>query len=110
MEIRTYKTEQYEGCPIVIRRIGLDNWEYITYIRGHIYAQHTEITPTKLGYFMKFFGTWKDVYTKKQLQSNIYVMIAMAETTIETVCGIDKKPKKAIHITKNDVEKLKNKE
>lgn len=111
MEISTHKVTQHVGCPIYVRRMNT-TFEYITVIRNKVYTQAVEFKPTLTGRFMHLVGVWKTKYTRKQLNSSIFYMIAMAEATIETTLNCDetgkklKKPK-VIHITKHDVEEIK---
>lgn len=108
MKIEVYKKTKHINCPIYIRRME-NTFEYLTVINGLIYTQQVEFAPTFLGKFLKFAGTWKDVYTKKQLDSSIFYMTAMAETTIETILGVDEKGNKISKIkviNKKDVDKM----
>lgn len=111
MEISTHKITQHVGCPILIRRINT-TFEYLTVIGGKFYSQTVVFAPTLTGRFMHLCGAWKTKYSKKQLQSSIYYLLAMAETTIETTLNCDNtgkkiKKQKVIHITDKDVEKIK---
>ena len=111
MEIATHKITQHVGCPILIRRINT-TFEYVTVIGGKFYSQTVKFKPTLTGRFMHLCGVWKTKYSKKQLQSSIYYLLAMAETTIETALHCDEngkkiKKEKVIHITEKDVEKMK---
>jgi len=69
------KQIEYQGCPIVIRQIGSNAFEFITCIKNQIYSSHIV---AKKGFF-------KLNYTQKQISDITQYMIAMAQTTIETV-------------------------
>ena len=73
----------YEGCPIVIRQSG-ECFEYITVINDEIYSSFIVARKTFLQRL--FFKP----YTAKQLNSITNYVIAMAQTTIETVLGNSK--------------------
>ncbi|EKE25621.1 MAG: hypothetical protein ACD_5C00095G0005 [uncultured bacterium] len=110
MEISLHKKTSHVGCPIYIRRID-NTFEYLTVIKNEIYSQTVQFKPTWTGRLMFLVGAWKTKYSKKQLQSSIFYMIAMAEATIETTLHCDEtgkklKKEKVIHITENDVAKI----
>lgn len=72
------KQFEYDGCPIVIRRIG-ENFEYITCINNLIYSSFVK---ARLSIFSKMFGTG---YTDKQIKSITNYVISLAQSTIDTV-------------------------
>lgn len=86
MQIRTLKSAEYEGCPIHIRNIG-NIFEYLTIIDGQIYTAHVVIVKKPL---QALLG---QDYTPKQLADVCSYVFKMAETTIETVRELKKKPK-----------------
>lgn len=75
---------EYEGCPIVIRQIGSDHFEYITCINNEIYSSN--IISRKTLAQRIFFRP----YSAKQLSNITNYMIAMASATIDHVKGIDR--------------------
>lgn len=74
----------YEGCPVVIRQVGRDTFEYITCINNEIYSSSI-VSRKNLGQRI-FFRP----YTAKQLSNITNYMIAMASATIDHVKGIDR--------------------
>lgn len=74
------KQFEYEGCPIVIRRVG-EKFEYITCINNLIYSSFVE---ARLSIFAKLLGTG---YTDKQIHKITNYVISLAQTTIDTVKG-----------------------
>jgi hypothetical protein len=104
METTIHKKTRHIGCPIYIRRKDT-TFEYLTVIKNEIYSQEVIVNPTLTGKLMFLVGAWKTKYTEKQLKSQIFYMIAMAETTIETALHCDEKGKK---IKAHNVIKIKN--
>lgn len=68
----------YNNCPIVVRQAG-EMFEYITCVDFEIYSSNIIAKKTLL---QKVF--LRD-YSKKQIQDITNMMIAMAQTTIDTV-------------------------
>lgn len=72
------KQFEYDGCPIVIRRIG-ENFEYITCINNLIYSSFVK---ARLSIFAKMLGTG---YSKGQIKNITNYVISLAQSTIDTV-------------------------
>lgn len=72
------KSLDYKGCPIVIRQSGA-NFEYITCINNEIYSSFVVATRSLMQKL-----TLRD-YTSKQMSNITNYMIAMAQTTIDSV-------------------------
>lgn len=72
------KQFEYEGCPIVIRRIG-ENFEYITCINNLIYSSFVK---ARLSIFSKMLGL---SYTDKQIKNITNYVISLAQSTIDEV-------------------------
>ena len=86
MEIKVLqKPMEYNGCPIVIRLIG-NQFEYITAINNEIYAYSVVV---RKGFKQRLL---LQPYTVEQLQKITNYMVAMAQTTIDTVLGGKAKP------------------
>lgn len=76
------KSVVYEGCPIYVRNTG-ETWEYLTVINNEIYTAHI-IARKHLT--QRLFGK---PYTAKQSSDCTQYMLAMAQTTIDTILGIE---------------------
>lgn len=85
------KPFEYQKCPIVLRQIG-EKFEYITCINNQIYSSFIVARKTVLQRLI--LGG----YTKEQLHKITNYVLAMAQTTIDTVLG-----------TKPEVQEDKNK-
>lgn len=72
------KPMEYQNCPIVIRQFG-ETFEYITCIENKIYSSY--IVARKSFIQRIFFKP----YTKDQIHKITNYVIAMAQTTIDTV-------------------------
>lgn len=72
------KPFEYETCPIVIRQAG-QTFEYITCIENQIYSSHIVARKTLLQRVLC------RPYTKDQLHKITNYVLAMAQTTIDTV-------------------------
>lgn len=75
------KKIDYENCPIYVRRNG-ELWEYLTVINGEIYSAHIV---AKKSFFQRVF--WQD-YNAKQMSDITQYVLAMAQSTIDTVKGV----------------------
>lgn len=75
------KKIQYENCPIYIRNAG-ENWEYLTVVNNEIYTAQIIARRSAI---QKMTGK---PYTTKEISDITQYMIAMAQTTIDTVLGI----------------------
>lgn len=73
----------YEGCPVVIRQNG-ETFEYITTINNEIYSSF--IVARKSFIKRIFFRP----YGELEINRITNYVIAMAQTTIDTVLGIHK--------------------
>jgi hypothetical protein len=82
------KQIDYKGCPIIIRLVGNETFEYITCINGEIYSANI-VAKKKLSQRILMKG-----YTTKQLSDITNYVIAMAQTTIETILNGKKEPQK----------------
>lgn len=71
----------YENCPIYIRNTG-ENWEYITVINNEVYTATIYIRKTAI---QKILGK---PYTPKQTSDITNYLMAMAQSTINTVKNI----------------------
>jgi len=78
------KQIEFKGCPVVIRQAG-ERFEFITCINNLIYSS---FIVAKKSLIQKVF---LQNYSEKQLKGITNYMIAMAESTIETVLS-DKQP------------------
>lgn len=76
------KKIEYQGCPIVIRLLG-DQFEYITCVNNEIYSSYVVARKPLL---TRLFGR---SYSIKQLDKITNYMIAMAQTTIDSVLGVE---------------------
>ena len=74
------KKMEYRGCPVVVRRFG-QNFEYITCVNGEIYSSY--VTARK-GLIRSLFLM---PYSVEEINRISNYMIAMAQTTIDTVLG-----------------------
>jgi len=81
------KPIDYQGCPIYVRNTG-ENWEYLTVIGGEIYTASIVATKTAM---QRLLGR---AYTSKQVSDITQYMIAMAQTTIDSVLGTKHEPEK----------------
>jgi hypothetical protein len=77
------KQFEYEGCPIVIRQSG-ECFEFITVINNEIYSSFIVARKS----FLRRI-TFKE-YAPEQIKSITNYVIAMAQTTIDTVLGLHK--------------------
>lgn len=75
------KPFEYEGCPIIIRQFG-ESFEYITCINNQIFSAFLIARKTIMQRILM-----RD-YTKEQLTAISNRVIAMAQTTINTVKGL----------------------
>jgi hypothetical protein len=88
MKFKVLKKElDYKGCPIIVRQSG-EAFEYITCIFNEIYSSHVI---AKKSLLRKLFFR---PYSLKQLSSITNYMLAMAQSTIDSVLGDQVKPKK----------------
>jgi hypothetical protein len=81
------KSVEYKNCPIIIRQSG-EAFEYITCIFNEIYSSHVI---AKKSLLRKLFFR---PYSLKQLNNITNYMLAMAQSTIDSVLGDQVKPKK----------------
>lgn len=77
------KSIEYAKCPIIIRQSG-SYFEYITCINGEIYSS---FIIARLSFLKRFF---LKSYTKNNLEKITNYMLAMAQTTIDTVLSSKK--------------------
>ena len=75
------KPIEYQNCPIVIRQNG-ECFEYITCINNQIYSSYVEARKSLI---QRLF---LQDYTKKEITNITNYIIAMAQTTIDSVLGI----------------------
>ena len=86
IRFRIYKQFKYKGCPVIIRRIGRFNYEYLLLYKGKFYGTYVVDK-------LKWWELWK--YFKdeprfgKEQNYMVHFLTKTAETTIETL--IDKK-------------------
>lgn len=81
------KTLEYQGCKIYVRNTG-ETWEYFCIINGELYNSFIIAKKKPLN---KILGK---PYTAKEVNSITQYMIAMAQTTIDTVLEIKHEPEK----------------
>lgn len=81
------KSLEYENCKIYIRNTK-EVWEYFCIINGELYTAYIVARKKPLN---KLLGM---PYTAKEVQSITQYMIAMAQTTIDTVLEIKHEPEK----------------
>jgi hypothetical protein len=72
------KRLDYKNCPIVIRQLG-ENFEYITSVNGEIYSSYVNARKSLIRRLFLLPHTSKDVNRITNY------MVAMAQTTIDTV-------------------------
>lgn len=72
------KKIEYKNCPVVIRLLG-DQFEYLTCVNNEIYSSYVVARKPLLS---RLFGR---SYSLKQLDKITNYMIAMAQTTIDSV-------------------------
>lgn len=72
------KPLEYKNCPIVIRQAG-DTFEFITCINNQIYSSRIEARISLINRLLL------RSYSKEQLHKVTNYMIAMAQTTIDSV-------------------------
>jgi hypothetical protein len=84
MKFKVLKKElDYKGCPIIVRQSG-EAFEYITCIFNEIYSSHVIARKSLLRKL--FFRP----YSLKQLNSITNYMLAMAQTTVDSVLSAQK--------------------
>lgn len=81
------KPVDYQNCPIYVRNSG-ESWEYLTVIRGEIYTASIVARKTAM---QRIMGK---PYTAKQVSDITQYMLAMAQTTIDSVLGTAPEPDK----------------
>lgn len=88
MKTKIYKTEQYRGKKIHIRRIGLLRWEYIFASNNEVYAFELFARPDLKGLLKGLTYVFKgktDVYSDNNILNIENMMIKAAQTTIDTI-------------------------
>lgn len=66
MNIKTFKSIEYKGCPIYFRNIGYV-FEYFTIINNELYTSHSTIRPILVRRILYRLGL-KNAYTDKEYQ------------------------------------------
>ena len=88
MNIKTFKKDEYRGCPVYYRNFG-KCFEYFTIINKELYTAHIKIKPywiTKILCMLDIFTRVdKSPYSKQQLKHILGALRKMAETTVDTV-------------------------
>lgn len=79
------KPLEYKNCPIVIRQIG-ENFEFITCINNQIYSSYVN---ARQNFLRRVFFMDYEKETKNKITN---YMIAMAQTTIDSVLGEEVSP------------------
>lgn len=69
------KVMPYKGCPVYLRRIGEDYFEYLLVFEGQIYADYFLFLPEK----------GKKVLTEKQVNGAAGIAFAAATATIDVL-------------------------
>lgn len=81
------KPVSYEGCPIYVRNTG-ESWEYLTVIHNEIY---TASIVARKSAIQRLLGK---SYSSDEVHKITQYMIAMAQSTIDTVLHIEHPPDK----------------
>lgn len=89
MRIKTFKKEEYRGCPVYFRNFQR-HFEYLTVIKGEIYTTHITVNPTFINLLLYWFG-FQERYSNQQYQIILKQLRYMAQTTIDTILDKNKK-------------------
>ena len=91
MNIRTYKKDEYRGCPIYYRNFGF-HFEYLVCIKNQIYTAHITVNPNLFNRLLFWLGVEKSYYNEKEQVAIVVALRRMANTTIDFI--LDKKNNK----------------
>jgi hypothetical protein len=90
MKIKILKQLEIQGCPVIIRQVGKEMFEYLLVFKGKFYG--TFITNNLKWWELKRFK--KEPCTDKEIKAMIHFLEKAAETTIEVLQNPHKEIKK----------------
>jgi hypothetical protein len=82
--IKVLKAMKYRDCPVYIRMIGSEVFMYDVIIKNQLYSSYIVIKPSQ----------GKDKLTEKEIQQSMGLINAGAQTTIDTLLGVQLDEKK----------------
>ena len=89
MQITTFKTENYRGCPVYYRNF-YHHFEYLTVVEGQLYTAHLTVNPALLTNLIYWVGIEKLPYSQQQLKVILTQLQRLAQTTIDFVLDKEK--------------------
>lgn len=78
-KITVLKIQEYKGSPVYIRQINNDIFEWLIVFKNEIYSSYLIITPQKD----------KNKLSKSDILNIVNMVLAGAETTIDTLLGVE---------------------